>query len=56
MYLSYEIGISVVDLSENNMNRGMLNKFELKKWPLHADIIHLAEIYPICAAGKSLYA
>ena len=31
MCLSHEIGIGVVGLSENNINRDMLNKLELKK-------------------------
>ena len=41
--LPHQISEDVVDLSENNMNKDMWNKIESKK-PLHANLIHLAEI------------
>ena len=38
------------------MNRDMLNKVELKKGPLPAHLIHLAEMFPVRVASKILTA
>ena len=48
--------MGVVGLSENNMNRDMLNKVEFKKEPLHAHLIRLAEMCPVRVASKILSA
>ena len=38
------------------MNMDMLNKVELKKWPVPAHLIHLAEMFPVRIASKILSA